>query len=150
VTASLSVTSTPNPKAVPPAALISATVLSPVMSCASASNSSKECRLRSATATLAPDAASRFAPPGRHGIDTFYPPGVVQLIQINDTEPRAIIVHGRRNLSLDDPQELRKLAEWYRAFAEVGNSASRRDRLELAEYLERRANELEKQAADDP
>ena len=51
---------------------------------------------------------------------------------------------------MDDAQELRKLAEWYRAFAEVGHSAARRDRLKFAEYLERIAKELEKRAADDP
>ncbi|MGC2415659.1 MAG: hypothetical protein WA459_23545 [Stellaceae bacterium] len=51
---------------------------------------------------------------------------------------------------MEDAQELLKLAQWYRAFAEVGNSADREGRLKLAEYLERRANELEKHAADDP
>jgi hypothetical protein len=50
---------------------------------------------------------------------------------------------------LGDAQEIRKLAEWYRAFAEVGNSAARRSRLEFAEFLERRANDLEKRAADE-
>jgi hypothetical protein len=52
---------------------------------------------------------------------------------------------------MEDPQELRKLAEWYRAFAEVaGSTAARLDRLKFAEYLERRAADLERQAADDP
>ena len=50
---------------------------------------------------------------------------------------------------MEDPRELRKLAEWYRAFAEVGRIEERESRLKLAEYLERRAAELEKRAADD-
>ena len=49
---------------------------------------------------------------------------------------------------MEDARELRKLAEWYRAFAEVGHSEHREDRLELAEYLERRAVELDKRAAN--
>jgi hypothetical protein len=49
-----------------------------------------------------------------------------------------------------DARELRRLAEWYRAFAEIGDAAARRDRLRLAEHLERRAEELERLAADDP
>jgi hypothetical protein len=52
---------------------------------------------------------------------------------------------------MGDARELRKLAEWYRAFAEVGHSAARCDRLKLAEYLERKAGELEKRpAVDEP
>ena len=43
---------------------------------------------------------------------------------------------------MEDPRELRKLAEWYRAFAEVGRIEERESRLKLAEYLERRAAEL--------
>jgi hypothetical protein len=35
------------------------------------------------------------------------------------------------------------LAEWYRAFAAVGHSDQREDRLWMAEYLERKADELE-------
>jgi hypothetical protein len=50
---------------------------------------------------------------------------------------------------LEDARELRKLADWYRAFAEVGNSAARRSQLEFAEYLERQANGLEKHAKED-
>ena len=49
---------------------------------------------------------------------------------------------------MEDARELRKLAEWYRAFAEVGHSEHHEGRLNLAEYLERRAHELEKLAAD--
>ena len=45
---------------------------------------------------------------------------------------------------MDDARELRKLAEWYRAFAEVGHSSERSDRLEFAEYLECKAKALEK------
>jgi hypothetical protein len=48
---------------------------------------------------------------------------------------------------LEDPRELRKLAEWYRAFAEVGLSEHREGRLKLAEYFDRKANELEKRTA---
>jgi hypothetical protein len=44
---------------------------------------------------------------------------------------------------MEDARELRKLAEWYRAFAEVGRSEHREGRLQLADYLERRARELE-------
>lgn len=52
---------------------------------------------------------------------------------------------------MEDARELRRLAEWYRAFAELaGNDGARRDRRRMAEYLERRAAELEKRAADDP
>jgi hypothetical protein len=47
---------------------------------------------------------------------------------------------------MNDARELRKLAEWYRAFADVGHSSERSDRLKFAEYLERRAEELEKEA----
>jgi hypothetical protein len=43
---------------------------------------------------------------------------------------------------LKDALELRKLAEWYRAFAEVRLSEHREDRLQLADYLDRRADEL--------
>ena len=39
------------------------------------------------------------------------------------------------------------LAEWYRAFAEVGHSDQREDRRWMAEYLERKADELEQRAA---
>jgi hypothetical protein len=41
------------------------------------------------------------------------------------------------------------LAEWYRAFAAVGHSDQREDRLWIAEYLERKADELEQLAAKD-
>jgi hypothetical protein len=50
---------------------------------------------------------------------------------------------------VEDARELRKLAEWYRAFAEVGHSEHREDRLKLAEYLERRAAELDNRVATD-
>ena len=60
------------------------------------------------------------------------------------------IVDALEALGLEDPQELRKLAEWYRAFAEVGDRAMRQSRLDFADYLERRADEFERRAADDP
>jgi len=47
---------------------------------------------------------------------------------------------------MNDARELRKLAEWYRAFAEVGHTSERSDRLKFAHYLERRAEELERKA----
>jgi hypothetical protein len=47
---------------------------------------------------------------------------------------------------MDDPNELRKLAEWYRAFAKIGSADQREGRLKLAEYLERKAEELERRA----
>ena len=53
-------------------------------------------------------------------------------------------------LLVDDASELRRLAEWYRAFAEVGHSDQREGRLKMAEYLERKADELERRAANDP
>jgi len=43
---------------------------------------------------------------------------------------------------MDDAGELRNLAEWYRAFAEVGCSGQRESRLRWAEYLESKAEEL--------
>ena len=48
---------------------------------------------------------------------------------------------------MDDSTELRKLAEWYRDFAEVGHTDQRQSRLEFADYLERTAEELEQRAA---
>ena len=53
---------------------------------------------------------------------------------------------------MEDARELRKLAEWYRAFAELtGSAVERQRRLAHAEYLARRAEELEKRsAANDP
>lgn len=49
---------------------------------------------------------------------------------------------------MDDARELRRLADWYRAFAEVGILAERAGRLKFAEYLERRAAELERAVAN--
>ncbi len=51
-----------------------------------------------------------------------------------------------------DARELRRLAEWYRAFAALaGNAIERQRRLAHADYLDRKADELEKRsAADDP
>ena len=39
---------------------------------------------------------------------------------------------------MGDAAELRKLAEWYRAFSAVGRTDEREGRLRLAEYLTRR------------
>jgi hypothetical protein len=50
---------------------------------------------------------------------------------------------------VEDARELLMLAEWYRAFAEVGHSDQREDRRWMAAYLERKADELEQRAAKD-
>ena len=50
---------------------------------------------------------------------------------------------------MEDARELRMLAERYPAFAEVGHSDQREDRLWMAEYLERKADELETLATKD-
>jgi hypothetical protein len=52
----------------------------------------------------------------------------------------------RGNSPNDDPEHLRRLAAWFRAFAEVGHTDYREDRLNWAEYLERRADALEQAA----
>jgi hypothetical protein len=44
---------------------------------------------------------------------------------------------------MEKPDDLRKLAEWYRGMAEVGHSEDCSWRKRLAEYLEKRAHELE-------
>jgi len=45
---------------------------------------------------------------------------------------------------METPRDLRRLAEWYRSFAEVGHSTDREWRRKLADYLDRRADELER------
>jgi hypothetical protein len=45
---------------------------------------------------------------------------------------------------METPHDLRRLAAWYRSFAEVGHSDERAWRLKLADYLDRRADELER------
>jgi hypothetical protein len=47
---------------------------------------------------------------------------------------------------MDEPFELRKLAVWYRAFAEVGHPDYREERLEWADELEEMADEFERLA----
>jgi hypothetical protein len=68
-------------------------------------------------------------------------------------------IHGGRvdgpqkfRVAVEDAQEMRKLAAWYRAFAALtGSAVERQRRIAHAEYLERKADELEKRAAaDDP
>ena len=49
---------------------------------------------------------------------------------------------------MDDARQLRELAEWYRAFAEVGRTELRADRLKFADYLDRLAEQMERPAAD--
>ena len=44
----------------------------------------------------------------------------------------------------EDTRALRRLADWYRGFAEVRHSKDRKVRLKLAEYLDRKAAEPEK------
>jgi hypothetical protein len=49
---------------------------------------------------------------------------------------------------MEDPRELRKLADWYRQFAErAGNPAIWEARLSTAKDLERKADHSEKAAA---
>ena len=45
---------------------------------------------------------------------------------------------------MQQPQELRKLADWYRGFAKVGHDEDRAWRVSFAEYLEKRADEIER------
>ena len=51
---------------------------------------------------------------------------------------------------MDNPQELRELAEWYRGWAIVGNDEERPARLQFADYLARRAKEAEAEQAHRP
>jgi len=44
---------------------------------------------------------------------------------------------------VEKPDELRKLAEWYRSMADIGHSEDCGWRKRFAEYLERRAEDLE-------
>jgi hypothetical protein len=44
----------------------------------------------------------------------------------------------------EDTRVLRFLAEWFRGFAEVGHTDHREWRVQLAEYFERRVDELER------
>jgi hypothetical protein len=46
-------------------------------------------------------------------------------------------------MALDEQHKLRKLAEWYRGWAAVGNDEDRPSRIRHAEYLERRADHIE-------
>ena len=48
---------------------------------------------------------------------------------------------------MENPGDLRKLAEWYRSMAEVGHSDDCGWRKRFADYLERRAADLEQPAA---
>jgi hypothetical protein len=45
--------------------------------------------------------------------------------------------------AVEQPQELRELAIWYRSRAELGSEADRDWRAGFAEYLEKRAAEIE-------
>jgi hypothetical protein len=47
---------------------------------------------------------------------------------------------------MDEPFELRKLAVWYRAFAEVGHPDYREERLKWADEFEEMADEFERLA----
>jgi hypothetical protein len=44
---------------------------------------------------------------------------------------------------MEKPEDLRKLAEWYRSMAEVGHTDDCGWRQRFADYLERRAAEME-------
>jgi hypothetical protein len=48
---------------------------------------------------------------------------------------------------MHDTASLRKLAKWYRAFAIVADSGEHEGRVKVAEYLERKAEELEQRDA---
>jgi hypothetical protein len=72
------------------------------------------------------------------------------MIQIKDCEIEVDILEVGGTLVVENARELRRLVEWYRAFAEVGLSEERDGRLRLAEYLERKVVELEKRAAENP
>ncbi len=51
---------------------------------------------------------------------------------------------------MEDAEELRGLAEWYRAFAEVGHPDERVWRLKFADALDDMADRFEGQAKRDP
>jgi hypothetical protein len=51
---------------------------------------------------------------------------------------------------MGDRRQLRVLAEWYRVFAEVGDSRRRLDRLKFAEWLEQKAGELRARVSASP
>ena len=44
---------------------------------------------------------------------------------------------------MEDPRDLRRLAEWYRRMGEIGHTDDRAWRVSFADYLERRAREIE-------
>lgn len=44
---------------------------------------------------------------------------------------------------MEKPEDLRNLAAWYRRMAEIGHSGESQWRTSFADYLERRARELE-------
>jgi hypothetical protein len=48
-----------------------------------------------------------------------------------------------KDAPLEKPEDLRKLAEWYRGMAGVGHSDDCGWRLRFADYLERRASDME-------
>ncbi len=48
---------------------------------------------------------------------------------------------------VSEAERLRKLAEWFRGFAQVGNTADRQSRIEWAAELDRMADE-ERRAAE--
>ncbi len=50
---------------------------------------------------------------------------------------------------MEDAEELRRLAEWYRAFAEVGHPDERPWRLKFADSLDEMADRFERQAKRD-
>jgi hypothetical protein len=52
-----------------------------------------------------------------------------------------------RNGAVERPDDLRRLADWYRSMAEVGHSDDCGWRRRFADYLERRAGELENLSA---
>ena len=53
------------------------------------------------------------------------------------------MVRHQRNEPVEKPEELRRLAEWYRSMAEVGHSDDCGWRQRFADYLEGKAAEIE-------
>ena len=51
---------------------------------------------------------------------------------------------------MENSRDLRRLAEWYRAIAELGHSDEREGRLKLAKYLERKAAQLDERKSSSP
>jgi hypothetical protein len=49
----------------------------------------------------------------------------------------------RKGTAVEKPEDLRRLAEWYRGMADIGHTGDCSSRRRFADYLERRAADLE-------